>query len=122
MGYSCDFNVFQSLQPLFSTMPGYKIYSKGRNVGNFIHERRAQAKAFFGKNEISLSRRIFSQHLSLSDLLAKWTDFLALLPCSWGRCFILAVGIFLGFGLVLLSAELESALGGSTAVAFASRD
>lgn len=110
MGHSCDFNVYQSLQPLFSTKAGCKIHSKGRNVGNDINTR-GQAKPFFGRNEISLSHHIFSQHLSLSDLLAKWPGLLALLlfPCSWGRCFILAVGSFLGFGLVLFSAELESA-------------
>lgn len=50
-------------------MAGCKIYSKGRNVGNYINERRAQAKAFFGRNEISPSRCSFSQHLSLFDSL-----------------------------------------------------
>lgn len=70
MGYSCGFNVFQSLQPLFSTKAGCKIHSKGRNVGNYINERKAGAKAFFGRNEIFLSCHIFSWHLSLSDLLA----------------------------------------------------
>lgn len=41
--------------------------AEGRDVWNYINGKRGQAKAFFGRNEISLSCCIFSQHLSLLE-------------------------------------------------------